>query len=114
MTVKAALILILSVTATASFADTQVKEQSKDTGRFEIIEDSVSRCSQPPILPMSNGLGFTSIASQFTYKICKEVESAQYEVSGSFWNTDAKKIPGTEKYSYVLAEVTGGQTKTLF
>ncbi len=104
------------ITALCLFAGTafaEVKDQSKDTGRYDIIEDSISYCSQPPAFPTDNGLGFATVSAEFSYKICKEVETAQYEVSGSFWNTNATKIVGTERYSYVLVNVTGGQSQSI-
>lgn len=100
-------ILMCAQSAFAQEKPAKIESQTRATGKEVAIYLSVSSCSTPSIPTNS----FTrEIQSNFEYKVCRELKTVQYTVTGSNWNQDRQEIPGTATFSYQIETVKKGSS----
>lgn len=97
MKLAIAFAMIASMT-TLAFAE--VKQKTTE-GKSQVI--FVGTCNAPTA-------SYGVIKSEFTYTVCQEYVTADYEVTGDSWNTKSTIISGTEKYAYNITQKTNGSS----
>lgn len=95
-----ALALVLSQVATAEVV-TQTKEAAAQT-------IAVGQCSEAYRTSLP-----TLAKSEFSYTVCQEKVTAQYNKVGSGWNAKYDLIAGTEVRSYEILNKTGGHSAVI-
>lgn len=95
---KLSAIALFTVIGVTAFAETRTETVTKRTGREQII--NVGACSSP-VLGLTNGV----YQSSFVKVSCKEYETYQADVKGSFWNRKESRTSGSTM-SYRIEQET--------